>query len=192
MTLALTTRFDWGITALDLLLILEGLILLVAGIFWLVGESAGRNNPQDSLKLTMRKFWGEILRRPGMQEQAVLEVIGPSEAEVEMDRYATKQQKKADAQKAGAEATATLNVKVVPGSSQNQIAGKLGDDIKIQVSAPAEGGEANKAVIDLLADALGIQGYRIKLIRGHYQARKSLQISGLSQAELMDKLDKFC
>jgi uncharacterized protein YggU (UPF0235/DUF167 family) len=190
MTLAIT-RFSWGMTGLDLLLILEGLILLVAGIFWLVGESVGKNNPQDAMKLTMRRFWAEILRKPGAQEQALLEV-GPSEAEIDMDRYAQKQQKKADVQKAGANSTATLNVKVVPGSSQNQIAGKLGDDIKIQVSAPAEGGEANKAVIDLLADALGIQGYRIKLIRGHYQARKSLQIAGLTIDEVMDKLDKFC
>lgn len=188
---AITTRFDWGMTGLDLLLILEGLILLVAGIFWLIGESVGRNNPQDAMKRTMRKFWAEILRRPGAQPQAVLEV-GPPEAEVEMERYAMKQKKKADAQKSAAYTMATLNVKVVPGSSVNQIAGKLGDDLKIKVSAPAEGGEANKAVIELLADAIGIESYRIKLIRGHYQPRKSLQISGLSQDELMDKLDKFC
>jgi uncharacterized protein YggU (UPF0235/DUF167 family) len=191
MTLAVTMRFDWGMTVLDLLLILEGLILLVAGIFWAVGESVGRNNPKDTLKLTMRMFWSEILRKPGGQTQALLEV-GPSEVEVEMGRYAEKQQKKADAQKAGAASTGTLNVKVVAGADVNQIAGKSGDEINIQVTAPAEGGEANKVVIDLLADALGIQGYRIKLVRGHYQARKSLQISGLSSDEVMDKLDKFC
>jgi uncharacterized protein (TIGR00251 family) len=173
--------------ALDYLLILEGLILVSAGIFWAIGETLGRSNPNDALKLSMRRFWQEMLRW-GTGPEAVIET-GPSPVEAELDRLAVKQQKKSDAQKATA--TAVLNVKVVPGASRNQIAGKLGPDVKVQVTAPPEGGEANKAVIDLLAECLDIQAYRIKLVRGHYQPRKSFQIAGMTEADVEEKLAKF-
>lgn len=40
-----------------------------------------------------------------------------------------------------------LAVKVVPGSSRDQIVGRLGDALKIKVTAPAEKGKANTAVV---------------------------------------------
>jgi len=48
--------------------------------------------------------------------------------------------------------SARLKVKVVPGSSRDQIAGWLGDALKIKVTAPPERGKANEAVIEILAD----------------------------------------
>ena len=47
-------------------------------------------------------------------------------------------------------------MKVVPGSSRDQVVGWLGDASKIKVTAPPEKGKANEAVIELLAEPLGV------------------------------------
>ena len=56
-----------------------------------------------------------------------------------------------------------LNVKVVPGSSRNQIVGWLGDALKIKVTAPPEKGQANEVVVELLASTLGISTDAIEI-----------------------------
>jgi uncharacterized protein len=72
-----------------------------------------------------------------------------------------------------------LNVKVVPGSSRNQIVGWLGDALKIKVAAPPEKGKANEAVIELLAETLGIDADAIKIESGHASPSKVIAITGM-------------
>ena len=72
-----------------------------------------------------------------------------------------------------------LNLKVVPGSSRNQIVGWLGDALKIKVTAPPEKGQANEAVIELLASALGVSSDDIKVVSGHSSPSKMIGIEGL-------------
>ncbi len=78
-----------------------------------------------------------------------------------------------------------INVKVVPGSSRDRIAGRYGDGIKVQVSAPPEGGRANQAVVELLAAALGLKPQQVRVVKGHTQARKVLDVVGLEPAEVL-------
>jgi uncharacterized protein (TIGR00251 family) len=73
-----------------------------------------------------------------------------------------------------------VTVKVVPGSSRDRIAGVLGDALKVAVSAPPEKGKANKAVIEVLAKALGVKRNAIQILTGHTQPRKTLRITGLT------------
>jgi uncharacterized protein len=74
---------------------------------------------------------------------------------------------------------ARLNVKVVPGSSRDQIVGWLGDALKIKVTAPPDKGKANKAVIDLLAETLGIPAADIQIKSGHSSPSKVVTINGM-------------
>lgn len=87
-----------------------------------------------------------------------------------------------------ADGTITLRLKVVPGSSRDRIVGVLGDELKIAVSKPPEGGAANKAVLALLAKVLGIPKTQIRLISGQTNPHKQVAIRGLGIETIRMKL----
>jgi hypothetical protein len=76
---------------------------------------------------------------------------------------------------------ATISIKVVPGARRDRVVGKYGDAIKVQVSAPPEGGKANQAVVSLIAGALGVREQQVTIVRGHTQPRKVVRIEGIDQ-----------
>ncbi|MGC4030591.1 MAG: DUF167 domain-containing protein [Tepidisphaeraceae bacterium] len=71
-----------------------------------------------------------------------------------------------------------LNLKVVPGAKRTKIVGPLGDALKVAVSAPPSDGAANAAVIELLAQTLGISGRQIAITSGQTSPRKMVRIHG--------------
>jgi uncharacterized protein (TIGR00251 family) len=83
-----------------------------------------------------------------------------------------------------------LRVKVVPGSSRDAIAGWLGEALKVRVRAPAERGKANASVEKIVADALGVPMACARIVAGRTSARKTLDVSGLSEADVHRRLSK--
>ena len=77
-----------------------------------------------------------------------------------------------------------LNVKVVPGSSRNQIGGWLGDALKIKVMAPPEKGQANEAVVNLLATKLNISTDDIEVVSGDSSPSKVIAITGMDDESI--------
>ena len=77
-----------------------------------------------------------------------------------------------------------LPIKAVPGARQDRIVGALGGALKVAVSAAPERGQANRAIIALLASRLGIVISRITLARGLTQPRKEVVIRGLSASDV--------
>lgn len=75
-----------------------------------------------------------------------------------------------------------LWIKAVPGASCSQIAGVLGDRLKIRVAAPPENGKANHAICDLLADALGLTPREVSVESGHTNSAKVVRIRGTNEA----------
>ena len=84
--------------------------------------------------------------------------------------------------------TVMIRVKVVPGASRDRIVGELGEELKIAVSKPPQDGQANAAVVKLLAAALGIAARDVTIIAGHSNPRKQIQIRGLSATQILQKL----
>lgn len=87
--------------------------------------------------------------------------------------------------------TATLRIKVVPGARQDRIVGWLGDAIKIRTSAPPEAGKANDRVLNLIAGALMVPRSQVKLLRGHANPNKVLQIDGMTQAQAVKRVESI-
>jgi uncharacterized protein (TIGR00251 family) len=72
-----------------------------------------------------------------------------------------------------------IRIKVVPGASRNEIAGKVGDRVKVRVSAPPEDGKANRAVCAVVAKACGVKPKHVTVESGHTSAAKTLRVRGL-------------
>jgi len=72
-----------------------------------------------------------------------------------------------------------LKVSVVPGSSRNEVVGWLGDALKINVMAPPEKGKANEAIVELLAERLGLSTHALAVASGHSSPSKVIAIKGL-------------
>ena len=81
-----------------------------------------------------------------------------------------------------------LPVKVVAGASRSEIAGWSAGRLRVRVSAVAERGKANAALIRLLADRLGLPASALRLIAGKTSVRKTVEISGLGAAEMRARL----
>lgn len=83
---------------------------------------------------------------------------------------------------------ATLSIKVVPGARRDRVVGRYGGAIKVQVSAPPEGGKANHAVVALIAQALGLKEHQVTIVRGHTQPRKVVRIDGVEKTDAERRL----
>lgn len=79
-------------------------------------------------------------------------------------------------------------VKVVPGAARDRICGLLGDSLKVQVSAPPEGGAANARLCELLAAALQLPARRITVAAGTSSPRKVVCALGIDAATLRQRL----
>lgn len=73
-------------------------------------------------------------------------------------------------------------VKVVPGARREEVAGWLGDRLKVRVSAPPEDGRANRAVCALIARELNCSPRAVSVVVGASSPLKTLQIHGLGAA----------
>ena len=81
-----------------------------------------------------------------------------------------------------------IHLKVVPGSSRDEISGWLGDSLKVRVRAPAEGGKANAAVMKVLARGLGVPLQALEIVSGAASARKVIEVDTLSEDEVRQRL----
>lgn len=81
-----------------------------------------------------------------------------------------------------------LDVQAVPRSSREAIGKPHGDRLKLHVKAPPVDGEANAAIVRLLAKALGLPRDAIELIGGQTSKRKTVRITGLGLDEARRKL----
>ena len=81
-----------------------------------------------------------------------------------------------------------LAVRVHPRARRNEVVGWQDSVLRLRVTAAPHDGEANHAVIGLLADALGVAPSRVALVRGATTRDKFLRIEGMSLEEVRVKI----
>jgi uncharacterized protein len=83
-----------------------------------------------------------------------------------------------------------VRLRVQPGASRDAIVGWQAGALRVRVSAPPVEGEANRAVIALLARALGIRPGAVRVVHGDRARDKLVQIDGLSQTVIEARLGR--
>jgi hypothetical protein len=81
-------------------------------------------------------------------------------------------------------ASCSLDLKVIPNAPRNEVAGWLGEALKVKIQAPALDGRANAALTEFLADELGLPRRAIILVRGEKSHHKVVRIDGSSLADV--------
>lgn len=67
---------------------------------------------------------------------------------------------------------------MVPGASRSEIAGALGDRLKVRVAVPPERGRANEALVAVLREWLGARG--VEVVAGLTSREKTVRVIGVS------------
>jgi uncharacterized protein (TIGR00251 family) len=92
--------------------------------------------------------------------------------------------------RAAVQPQATLSVRVQPRASRNEVAGLVGDQLKIRLTAPPVEGQANAACLAFLAKLLDLAPSRLTIIQGAHSRTKLIRITGLSRKAIQARVAK--
>jgi uncharacterized protein (TIGR00251 family) len=81
-----------------------------------------------------------------------------------------------------------LELLVQPRASRTRVVGEHDGRLKVQLAAPPVDGEANAALIEFLADALGVRKGDLTILRGETGRRKTVRLAGSTEARVIGAL----
>jgi uncharacterized protein (TIGR00251 family) len=81
-----------------------------------------------------------------------------------------------------------LPVRAHAGSRKNGVLGEREGMLRVAVTAAPEKGKANRALIDVLSEALGVAKSSIELVAGETAVQKRFLIVGVDVGELQARL----
>ena len=81
-----------------------------------------------------------------------------------------------------------LRLQVQPGARHPGILGRHGDALKVAVTAPADRGKANDAVLGLVAEVLGVRRASVELVGGASSRTKRVAVQGRTAEQVRTAL----
>jgi uncharacterized protein (TIGR00251 family) len=84
-----------------------------------------------------------------------------------------------------------LPVRAHPGARKNAVIGEHNRALKVAVTAPADRGKANKALVELLSESLDLKRAQIELWSGLTSHDKRFLVRGMKAAELQACIAEF-
>ncbi len=82
----------------------------------------------------------------------------------------------------------TFAVRVVPRSSRNQIVGVEGGALKIKLTAPPVEGAANAALIEFIAEWLGVRRSAVSIVSGDKARNKLVRVNGVTREQVLRQM----
>jgi len=82
----------------------------------------------------------------------------------------------------------SLAVKVHPRAKKNAITGKVGDALKVALTAPPVDGKANDACIEFFAKLLNVPRSSVTIAAGQTSRNKVIRVAGLTAQQVRERL----
>jgi hypothetical protein len=84
-----------------------------------------------------------------------------------------------------------LLVRAQPNARKPGVQGEQAGSLKVAVTAPPEDGRANKALVEVLREALGVRRSQVELLSGETSREKRFLIRGVGRNELQGLLTRL-
>lgn len=81
-----------------------------------------------------------------------------------------------------------IPVQAQPGARKNGVVGEHAGRLKVAVTQAPEKGKANQALIEVLADALGVKRSQISLVSGESSGKKKFLVTGADLSQLTERI----
>jgi uncharacterized protein YggU (UPF0235/DUF167 family) len=187
---------------LSWLLIIELVLLAVLGVMGVISIFIARQDASDPVYVFCRTFWNEFLFPPEVMPTDSTRMVARSTSpggggggggksrpgkddSSNDDAFYGRITKDARGQARKSD----LTIFVAPHAAGDNVLGRDNDGaLKVQVIGEAGESRSNKALVEMVANVVGVKPFQVTLTKGHYQTRKTVQISGLSPDELEMKL----
>lgn len=85
---------------------------------------------------------------------------------------------------------AELAIRVTPRASRTEVGNGSGLPVPVRVCAPPAEGEANRAALEAVANALGVPKSRLRLASGQRSREKRIEVEGLELPEILERLSR--
>ena len=178
---------------LEWIFIIELVVLGCAALFGIVGMIIARGDKSDPIYIFCSSFWRNFLWPPLVMELDNTRMSGrpsgsssqaPTPAMSDQDALYGRVKRDRD----GRIVSSNLELLVIPNSPKNEVIGVEDGGLKIQVTGEAAEGRTNKALIEIISQAINVKPYQVTITKGHYHPRKTVQIQGLRPDELEGRL----
>jgi len=83
-----------------------------------------------------------------------------------------------------------INIYVQPRASKTMVAGMHDGCVKVRLAAPPVDGAANAALIEFVAERLGLAKSRVRIVSGQASRRKIVEVDGVSAEQLAEALSE--
>jgi uncharacterized protein (TIGR00251 family) len=83
---------------------------------------------------------------------------------------------------------ARISLRVSPNAPRNEVVGFSDGILRVKIAAPPLRGKANRELVAFLSRLLGVSQSSLAIIKGHTSRSKTIAVSGLSQQEVLVRL----